>query len=221
MNNYVLHNIEEVKGKIKNIIFDFGGVIFNIDYQKPIAEFKKLGFENFDLFYDKSAQVNLFDQLEMGLIDQSFFVNELKKTAPDLDVSSQEIIDAWNSILLDIPQPRVNLIHQLHKQYSTFLLSNTNEIHVKKFLDIVDKTMTNDYFMSAFDNVYFSNDLGMRKPNSNIFEKVLTIHQLNPNETLFIDDSIQHVEGAAKTGIYSYHLNTENEDILSLFASWK
>lgn len=220
MQDCIVQDISLIKGKIKTIIFDFGGVIFNIDYQIPINQFKKLGFKNFELFYDKSGQTNLFDQLEIGAISPDYFAAKIKESAPEIDVTEDEILCAWNSILLDIPKERIMLIQELQRRYKTLLLSNTNAIHVERFLEIVDETMTLDFFNSSFTKIYYSNEMGMRKPNSDIFEKVISDNQLIPSETLFIDDSIQHVRGAAQVGIYSYHLDVDTEDILTLFEDW-
>lgn len=220
MQHFVVDDLNQVRNTIKNIIFDFGGVIFNIDYHRPIEAFRQLGFSNFELFYDKSGQTNLFDQLEIGAISPETFAEEIQKTNPKLQVDNAAIIDAWNSILIDIPKERITMIQGLQARYKTFLLSNTNAIHVAQFHTIVDRTMTLDYYRASFSEIYYSNEVGMRKPNAEIFELVIRENGLIPKETLFIDDSIQHVEGAAKAGIYSYHLDVNSEDILQLFADW-
>lgn len=220
MQDFIVSDLDDIKEKVEAIIFDFGGVIFNIDYQRPIQEFEKLGFVDFGLLYDKSSQSNLFDQLEIGAITPEKFTKKIKESAPNLPVTSNDIIHAWNAILLDIPKQRVELIRKLKKKYNVFLLSNTNQIHVERFLEIVDQTMSLEYFNSSFDGIYFSNEMGMRKPNPEIFGKVISDHNLLPSKTLFIDDSIQHIIGASKEGIYSYHLEVKNEDICELFKKW-
>lgn len=213
--------ITDIKHNIKNIIFDFGGVIFNIDYLLPIQAFKELGFSNFEELYAKAAQSNLFDQLETGQISKQEFIGGLKKLAPELSLTDQQIIEAWNSILLDIPRARIRLIHQLKsKNYKTVLLSNTNVFHVEEFEKVVDKTMGIKYYQSAFDEIYYSNVIGLRKPHPATFLQVCERANLDPNHTLFIDDSLQHVEGAVKAGLFAYHLDVNTEDICDLFEGW-
>lgn len=220
MNNFILTDLSSIKGKIKNIIFDFGGVIFDIDYQKPILAFKKLGIPEFEKLYHKVAQTNIFNNLETGEISQDEFVAFLLEKINDPIIKGDQVIEAWNAILLDISKERVAIIHNLKEKYNIILLSNTNKIHVDAFEIIVEKSVGLEYFKSAFKNVYYSNEIGMRKPNKNIFLEVCKWNGFIAEETLFIDDSIQHIEGAASCGIYSYHLDVKTEDISNLFEDW-
>jgi epoxide hydrolase-like predicted phosphatase len=185
---------------IKNIIFDFGEVVLNIDYDALVGAFRKLGIKNFDELFSKAKQSDLFDNFEKGLISEGDFVAALKKIS-NMDLSTAQIIDAWNAILLDLPKERVELIKRLKKNHRTFLLSNTNNTHIKKFESDIEKTIGLDYFYSAFDKVYYSSRMKMRKPDAEIFEFVLKENGLKPEETLFIDDSPQHIEGGKRLGI--------------------
>ncbi len=199
---------------IKNIIFDFGGVLFNIDYQAPARAFKSLGMTNFEEIYAQAGQTPLFDELEKGTISQEDFIQELAKYLPRA-VRPKEIKDAWNIILLDIPKERVELVHALKSKYRTFLLSNTNAIHVADFEQTVDETMGLDYFKSAFEKVYYSNEIGIKKPYPETYLEVCRWNGLKPEETLFIDDSIQHVKGAQEAGLHAYHLDLAHTDIVT------
>lgn len=206
-------------GNIRNIIFDFGGVLFNIDYRRPFEAFAKLGFNEFDSLYQKSSQSVLFDQLEVGAISNEAFVLAIRQFLPD-SVTEAEILNAWNSILLDFPKDRLKMMLDLKKNYRTFLLSNTNAIHVRAFEEIVDHAVGLTSFKSAFEKVYYSNVIGMKKPDPNTFLKVCEWNGLLPSETLFIDDSEQHVKGAIEAGLFGYHLDLDKEDILSVMAGW-
>ncbi len=203
---------------IKNIIFDFGGVLFEIDYHKPIAAFAELGYTHFAEVYTQSAQNETFDLLETGKITNEHFFKYLHSLVPDatmLDVSR-----AWNSILIGIWPERVEMVKRLRsKGYRTFLLSNTNAIHVAEFEEMIDESMGLEQFVNAFEKVYYSNEIGIKKPYPETFLEVCRWNDLNPAETLFIDDSAQHVEGAAKAGLQAYHI-LPDESIVSVLSEF-
>lgn len=194
------------------IIFDFGGVLFNIDYQAPVKAFQALGIPNFEAIYSQTAQSELFDRLETGRITNDAFISELMKHVP-AGVSRNDVLNAWNVILLDIPKGRIDLIHDLKNRYRTFLLSNTNAIHVGEFEKTIDQTMGLSYFRTAFEKVYYSNAIGIKKPYPETFLEVCKWNGLTPSKTLFIDDSVQHVIGAHRAGLLAYHLRIEEHDI--------
>jgi len=198
---------------IDTLIFDFGGVIINLDYSKPVDEFKKLGILDSKKLYSKKEQTKLFDSLECGQISDVTFLNEIRKKSNTNDL--ELIKKAWNSILLNIPEERVHLLKKLSSKYKLFLLSNTNSIHLKEIITSYGEKKWKN-FISIFNDVYFSNQIGMRKPNENIFFYVINKNKLDVSKTLFIDDSPQHIKTAKKIGFKTYHL-TNKEDIISLF----
>lgn len=200
---------------IKNIIFDLGGVILNIDYLITLEEFKKLGIANIEELFTQAKQNDLFDAYESGQISSQAFINGVKEYLP-ADISPNQIVRAWNAMLLDLPQERLDLLLDLKNKYRTFLLSNTNDIHMDAFHRIIQRENNIEKLDPYFEKVYFSNHMKMRKPNPEIFLAVCTQNNLKPSETLFIDDSIQHVEGAKKAGLHAHHL-TNGETILSFF----
>nr|MBP6316118.1 HAD family phosphatase [Chitinophagaceae bacterium] len=200
---------------IKNIIFDFGGVILNIDYNLSVLAFKKLGIADFEEMYSKMKQNDLFDKLETGVISQNDFVSEIQKHCPDT-IHESDIVSAWNAMLLDFPLRRLQILQQLQLHFNTFLLSNTNAIHEAEFNKRLQQTCGYPTMAVFFDKIYLSHRVGMRKPSPEIFEKILIENNLQAAETLFIDDSIQHIEGAQKVGIQTIHLSegmTIEEDI--------
>lgn len=203
---------------VKNIVLDLGGVLLNIDYYKTIDAFKELGIPNFEVLFTQAKQEHLFDKYESGLIDSKDFIKGLKKKLPDT-ISEEEIKSAWNAMLLNFPQEMLDFLMELRKSYNTALLSNTNPIHLEAFHKIIQQNNGIDSLENHFDKIYFSSDMRMRKPNPEIFLQVCTEQGFKPSETLFIDDTEQHVEGAKKAGLNAVHLNTEKQDVIQLLNS--
>lgn len=200
---------------IANIIFDLGGVILNINYHLTIRAFEALGMKDFGKSFTQMNQTELFDHFERGEVSPSLFRERLK---PELnpEVSDSDIDAAWNAMLLDLPEERIRLLASLKDKRRTFLLSNTNRIHVESFETDVRALLGQEGLSPLFEQTYYSCDVGMRKPEERIFRMVIEMHGLAPEETLFIDDSPQHVEGARRAGLHAYHL-TGGESILDLF----
>jgi putative hydrolase of the HAD superfamily len=206
---------------IRNIIFDFGGVIYDIDYNKTVEAFSNIGIEDFDLIYSKTVQNHLFENLESGLITSSQFrreLNLLNKT----NISDQEIDNAWNALLIGFHLERIKLIEKIRKNYNIYLLSNSNKIHfgvfLKEFQEMSEYSSFNDIFIKA----YFSFNIKCRKPDITSYKYVLKDAALKAKETLFIDDSIQNIELATKLGVQTYFLDLKKgEDLLDLFENGK
>ena len=198
---------------VKAIIFDLGAVILNINYQNTIDEFKKLGVKNPNSFYSKKKQTHLFNQIETGKISQKEFLLQLQKETSDASI--QQVKNAWNAMLLDLPEERIKLLKSLNQNYAIFLLSNTNALHICEFKK---KLGDNEYteFYNLFDKVYYSHKIGFRKPQAEAFTIILNQNKLSAHEVLFIDDSPQHIEGAKKLGIQADHLQ-DNEEVTTLF----
>ncbi len=203
---------------IKNIILDLGGVILNIDYNLTIKAFENLGISNFESLYTQAKQEHLFDHYESGKISSEEFVERLGEYLVTQQ-PREAIINAWNAMLLDLPTERLDFLKDLRLSYNTSLLSNTNPIHIKCFHQIVKEQNGIESLDEFFDHIHFSSDLGMRKPDPDIFEHVCDLHHYVPSETLFIDDSIQHVEGARKAGLNAFLLDTNKDEIKELVTS--
>jgi FMN phosphatase YigB (HAD superfamily) len=200
--------------QIKNIIFDLGGVIINLDVHKTIIEFNKLSETTFESIYTQIQQNQIFDLFDKGMISESDFFEELKKIIKT-DKTNHELISAWNAMLLDFPLERLSLLETLKPKYRLFLLSNTNETHINAFEADLFKTSGTKNLEPYFEKVYYSCRMGMRKPDQIIFEEVLKENKLIAQETLFIDDTQQHVDGACKTGIHGLLLH-KNKEVKSL-----
>jgi len=198
---------------IKNIIFDLGGVIYAVDYHKTIQAFEALGIEDFEGVYAKAGQSDLFDNLETGKISKTAFFDGIKQLSGS-EISEAEITHAWNAMLLDFMSDALECLKSLKGQYRIFLLSNTNEIHIQEIENRVGEVAFTD-FCALFEQVYLSHDLGLRKPHTEVFTHIVKEQALDSTETLFIDDSIQHVQGALKAGLKAHHLK-DGERIIQL-----
>ena len=199
---------------IRNIIFDLGGVILNLDPMATQKAFEKLGLADFEKHYSTIRQSGCFDDFDRGKITEKEFRAHLKNFLP-ATVTDEAIDHAWNAMLLDLPKERLELLESLGKKYRLFLLSNTNEIHVTAFSAYLQKTYGFSDFSSYFERWYYSCRIGKRKPDAEAFQFVLNENGLLAEETLFIDDSPQHVAGAKKIGIKSLLLPAE-KDICSV-----
>lgn len=207
--------------RIRNVIFDFGGILFEIDYHLPVQAFNDLGYTDFASAYTQAAQNEIFDQLETGKIANEAFLDYLHTFVPN--ASRAEVEHAWNCILLRIWPHKVDFVKTVRaKGYRTFMLSNTNAIHVAEFERMIDETMGLASFYEAFEKIHYSNVIGIKKPYPSTYLALCEWHGLNPAETLFIDDSIQHVRGAAEAGLIAVHLEpgeTVEEKLKDLLAS--
>ena len=192
---------------IKNIIFDLGGVIYAIDYQATIRAFEALRINDFEQIYAKAGQSNLFDNLEVGKISKADFFRDMKQLV-DSSITDDDIMNAWNAMLLDFIPDALESLKRLKGDYRIFLLSNTNQIHIEEIKKRAGDEFYKD-FCDLFEQVYLSHDIGLRKPNVEVFTHILVEKNLAAKETLFIDDSIQHIVGARKAGLKAHHLKDE------------
>jgi len=206
--------------QIKNIIFDFGGVIIDIDYRLTMEAFKKLGIKNFEDQYSKASQSPLFDELETGMITAAEFHNGIRDLTK-MPLTDEQIDAAWIAILIDLPKKNLDFLNSLKNNYRLFLLSNTNEIHEQAFMNMIHKKFGEDALKKTFERIYFSHHLHLRKPDTAIFNYVLKENNLRPEETLFVDDSLQHIEGAQKAGLRTFYFDKGKklDDIFSKFKS--
>ena len=200
--------------QLKNIIFDLGGVLLNIDYQKTKLSFEELGFNEFDKMYSQYSADMLFSELETGKVSNENFLDYLVK-AGDGKITSQQITRAWNAMLLDFRLASLDFLEGLSRKYKLYLLSNTNAIHLQAFNEIFKKETGKPSLDAYFTKAYYSNDIGYRKPNEDIFEFVLKDAGIIAGETLFIDDSYNNIETAKKMG-FETHLLLAGEKIEDL-----
>lgn len=195
--------MEILKG-IKNIIFDLGGVLLNINPQKTIDAFGKLGMpqlvSNSGLSYDH----DLFIRMEQGQVSPEEFRNGVQELLHQ-PVSDDLIDEAWTAMLLDFPAIRAELVKRLSNEFKVYLFSNTNAIHVKKY----HSNFRNQHGFEVsplFEKDFYSNEIGFRKPSSESFQEIIRLSGINPEESLFIDDSLQNVQAAIACGLKGFWL---------------
>lgn len=188
-----------------NVIFDYGGVFLDIYYQKAIQNMSLVANKDISSHFTQKSQGDLFNLFETGIIAEKDFFNGICELF-SLDKDQMEPLKrAWNSMLGEMPEHRVETLREIRQNKNVFLLSNINETHENYLRESIQNTSNSDFF-ELFDAVYFSHHVKMRKPNQEIFEYVINQNQLSKSETLFIDDSEQHIIGARKMGIDAYLL---------------
>lgn len=190
---------------VKNIIFDLGGVLFNIDFAKTESAFKELGVTAFHEMFTQHHANDLFIQLETGVLTELEFC-EAFRAASGVPLTNEQIITAWNALLLDFRLPTLAWLESIKEKYQIFLFSNTNQIHHDAFHRKFKEQTGRDDFDSYFVKAYYSQHLGMRKPDLAPFLHILAEQGLVAGETLFIDDTIKNVEAAREAGMLAHHL---------------
>jgi putative hydrolase of the HAD superfamily len=198
---------------IKNIIFDLGGVLLNLDFGKTAKAFQDLGVTNFNDYFTQTHANPLFKTLETGDVPSAVFYDEFRATT-GLRVTDEAIAGAWNAMLLDFPKERIELLQELKKKYRLFLFSNTNAIHYDSFQETFVREFAHQ-FDSLFEKAYYSHIIGHRKPNVSAFEYILIDAGINAEESVFIDDTLPNVDAAQKAGIEAWHLKSP-ETIIEL-----
>ena len=195
---------------VKNIIFDLGGVLINLDYQLTRKAFENLGVANFNDLYTQHHANPLFEQLEVGAIEPEAFYEALRQTT-GLTLTNRQIETAWNAMLLDFPAERLHWLSQIKNKYNIYLFSNTNAIHYNAFIHIYEQVAPqiglDTQFEHFFTTAYYSHTLGQRKPEVAAFEAVIRDAKLDPAQTLFIDDTLLNIEGAQKAGLQTIFLS--------------
>jgi putative hydrolase of the HAD superfamily len=193
---------------INTIIFDFGDIFINLDIQATKTAFKKLGLKKWN---DELHDLNL--QFETGKITHENFLLGIQKHIPNASI--QDIVIAWNAVLLDFPLYRLEFLQLLSKKYRLFLLSNTDAIHIETFESNSGISFYSDFYQ-CFEKVYFSFEIGLRKPDLDIFKHLINNHELDPKRTLFVDDKKENTDAAATLGFQVWNLQVGEDDVTQL-----
>jgi len=207
----------EILKEIKNIIFDLGGVLLNIDPRKTIEAFGQLGMEQ--LIGDKGLTYDhdIFYLMEQGKVSPEEFRNGVRQLLKN-EVSDQQIDEAWTAMLLDFPAVRVQLLRNLRNHFRIYLFSNTNAIHVAKYHSHF-RELHQFEVSSLFDKDFYSNEIGFRKPSAESFQEIIRLSGVCAAETLFIDDSHDNTNAAANCGLKAYWLKP-GEKIEEIFSEY-
>ena len=194
------------------LILDFGGVLYDIEYEAPVRAFRSLGVTDFAGLYKQAAQSPEFDALECGRIAPDAFYQFLEShCAPG--TTRDQVIDAWNCILIGMHRSRIELVQALGKQTRLYIFSNTNVIHAHVFEAWIEENYGLSAVRSAFEGIHYSHELGERKPNPAAFTSLCERHGVHVERALFIDDSKQHVEGARKAGLEAHWHHPVEDDV--------
>lgn len=204
---------------INNIIFDFGGVIINIDTYRLVQMLVSKGIDNIDQVHAHLVNNEIYNKFETGHVTAQQFRDEIRSQL-SVKQTDEEIDHDWNAIILNIPEERVSLLEKIRDNYKIFLLSNTNIIHFDFYNRYFADTFAYNRLADMFEKAYFSHQMGLRKPDPAIYKEVLSDSGILPEETLFIDDNKDNVEAANALGIQGFHLQ-DGMELVSLFQDGK
>lgn len=194
---------------IDTIIFDFGDIFINLDKQATVDGLRNLGLSAWN---DDLDRLNI--SFEKGEISRENFLLGIQKHIPNTSID--EILAAWNAVLLDFPLYRLEFLQLLSQKYKLYLLSNTDSIHIEHFEQRDGATFFGDFYQ-CFEQVYFSYEIGMRKPDAETYLSILKRHELSPKRTLFVDDKKENTDAAKALGIHVWNLQVGQEDVIDLF----
>ncbi len=188
--------------KIDNLIIDFGGVLYDIAPNETLALFNSYGAKQ--LIYSDLADMQVFKDYETGSISSLGFIRSLRDIfVIDNSISDELITAGWNKTLVGIFDNSIETLKTLKKRYNLALLSNTNELHYLHFMPHCQE------LFSIFDRCFFSHQINMRKPNTDIYKHVISDMGYKSCNTTFIDDSEANISGAQKAGLHTFHITPD------------
>jgi len=201
--------------KVKNLVFDLGGVIINIDFDRTYRALATLAGLSYEDILARVKKEELFYRFETGKLEEKEFLS-LVRNAFCPKSGEDEIRQAWNALLLDIPRERIDLLSRLRKKYRLYLLSNTNYTHILEVNNILANSCGVGDLRDLFDKVYYSYEVNMVKPDVGIYKLVCEDSVLKPEETVFLDDMLPNLEGASSAGLHTLHVQPSPNSIIEL-----
>lgn len=195
--------------QIKNIIFDLGNVIINIDFDLTYQALAKLSNKSIVEIHQAFVDYEIWDRYEKGKFTNQEFIDLLRNKL-EINHSDQDIINAWNALLLDIPQKRIDKLKELSKKYRLFILSNTSDIHIIDVNRILQESTGVQDLKDLVEKAYYSYEINLRKPSLEIYKYVVEDAELNISETLFLDDNLDNIIGANEFGLHTIHVTNED-----------
>lgn len=202
---------------IKTILFDMGGVIFRQDTREAIDRFAAIGLDTDEYIGDYGQKGFMLD-CELGNINEKEFCRRLALAIGKDSVSHNEALYCWLGFISDVPVGHLRALDLLHKEYRLGLASNTNPF-VMEFMDSSAISTDGRPVSSYFDALYCSYMLHLYKPSPDYFREILGRENIRPEEILFIDDSAANIEGAARLGINTLHVRS-NENWIPILSQW-
>lgn len=191
--------------QIKNLVFDLGGVIINIDMQLTYDAFSRIAGKELDETLRIFKEKAIFEKYELGMLTENEFRGYVRESLGN-ELSDEMIDEAWNALLLDLPAARIEFVKKLRNKYRLFLLSNTNDLHIRQVDEILCEACGHRSLHELFEKVYFSYEIGLNKPGVAIYHHVAEDQGLNPSETLLIDDTEPNIHGAREAGWHALHV---------------
>ena len=195
---------------VKNIIFDLGNVLLNLDFNASIQAFRKLGLADEVVDSGQAYSDPVFYELETGQVSAEGFRKRIREILNNPEIPDEQIDDAWCAMVLDIPAERVEVVKKLREKFNVYLFSNTNEIHINR----LHAEFKNDHgvdFPSLFVKDFYSHEIGERKPDLSAYQKVIRLSGVQPEETLFVDDLENNIDAAHEAGLKTFWLKKEME----------
>ncbi len=202
----------------KNLLFDLGGVIINLDVPRTLQAFANLVQKDVSFVSQFLKEIDLFGRYEVGEWTDAEFRNAIR-AGFQVDLTDEQIDEAWNAMLLDIPLERITLLQKLRKHYKLYLLSNTNGIHLQKVNEILAQSTEIPFLEMLFDKTYYSHIVGKSKPKAEVYEHVLQDAGITALDTLFLDDNADNITGAKHLGIQTVLIKPDSYTILDVFAN--
>lgn len=188
----------------KAILFDLGGVLLNLNLQKCFDAFEKLGFQNFNQHFDSYSGSPFIEDFEEGKISTEDFIHTIQKYCAK-GTTTHQILDAWNAMLGEVPHEKFEQLMQWKKNYNLLLYSNTNALHVAFLHQYYDNTFGKNVFQQCFSKIYYSQEIGIRKPKKEGYQLIMQEQHLVAHEIFYIEDGKQHVATAKELGINTLH----------------
>ena len=204
-----------LKRNFKNIIFDLGEVIIDVDENRTLEAFRELAANGIDPAIAFNDRLGFFQEIETGKISHDAFRREIRSTL-NSNLTNQQIDDAWCAMLVDVPEKRCQLLRDLKNSYNTFALSNTSPVHIEWLNAFLEKKFGITSLDSLFSKAYYSFDIALRKPDNAVFQVVIDENNLEVEKTLFIDDKLENILAAQKIGLQTFHL-TDKNDLFGIF----
>ena len=201
---------------IRNLIFDLGNVILNIDTKLSEIAFAQYGMNDFEKLYTLASQNELFDRLEVGSITENEFYDEFRRVT-DCKLDNKTLEQCWDALIMDFPSARIEMLKRLKNEgkYRTFILSNTNIIHYRFYTALLKRTRGVDGLESLVEHAYFSHEIGLKKPNRDIFDYVVEHSHIKPEESIFIDDNEANIKAANALGFNTIFLKDNDMENLN------
>jgi len=198
---------------IRNILFDLGGVILDINVQATLKRFYELGFPAELMQYPHSMNTDLFFKYETGKISAGEFRSEIRSVS-GVNVSDKDFDEAWTAMLLRIPRERCDLLKKLEKRYALYMLSNTSDLHTPVF-EKMFREASGMNMHELFTKIYYSHEIGFHKPDREAWDYVIKDAGITPGETLFLDDNIHNIKASQELGFRAIHIH-ERTNLLNL-----